>query len=324
MKGKHSRRKIGIALILEFISVTTAVLALLQSILDLSITLPEQYKWPIFIGAIIISVAIPAWWVFWPRLDPGTQPAQSMPGRLPLDGNIKRYIERYKLDKSRNHIYIQAARFTLTLNRSKDISILGEHLVDQTVRWTLEGNYTGSAPMTSFSLMVTLSMFTSWNDGSIQISAQLKKRLSNGTFQTYRIDEQNIQAAEQQENEDTRCVIFAFPAGVQCERAEHFIFEIVLDWKRGAHFYDTVRYFSDPRNYGEAVERLVIDVDTDMEELMRRDFKLYSVKKGDNCLAPSVREAKILTEKRVQWMLGNPDMDAVYVIEILRQQETAV
>mgnify|MGYP001138260271 CR=1 FL=1 len=105
MKGKHSRRKIGIALILEFISVTTAVLALLQSILDLSITLPEQYKWPIFIGAIIISVAIPAWWVFWPRLDPGTQPAQSMPGRLPLDGNIKRYIERYKLEAETTYIF---------------------------------------------------------------------------------------------------------------------------------------------------------------------------------------------------------------------------
>lgn len=222
--------------------------------------------------------------------------------------NLEKYQEAFELLHADNHTYIHEGKVQYYLKKSKERSLSGEPLVDQEICWTLEGSYVGEeTPLRFYRMLMTISAFTSWKDGSVTVEGSLNKR--GGSWD---LDVREL--VEPTGCTDVRELGFFFPKGVECVRGEAFTLKIRLHWNRGTHFKALERYYSDPENYGK-VEKLTIEVVTDIDEMFRRDIRLYKENKNtsDSKLIPITCRRNAL--KMVSWNL-EPQEHEMYVIEI--------
>ena len=199
---------------------------------------------------------------------------------------------------------------SIFLVASKEKSIIGDTEVDQAIRWTFEGKNVGQAPITEFSMAVTLSAFSSWEDGTVSFSAKLKKGKKEFTIN-------RLEKSAQMDFTDMRYLRFIFPDGVSYKYGEPFILEVSMVWTRGCFFQDSERYFTHPKNYSNHVDKIRIEVNTDIDELFERSFELYSVQKGSVEMVPTVPTQRSYAKKQIWWVI-KPDMDSVYVIQITK------
>lgn len=302
-KGTDPNLKIAI------ISSAVAGLTLVENILDISLPLPSKTKWVIFTVFSVIAVVFFCRILF--RSSKAAPESQTSPVVQPISMNIKKYLKATENRSEVNQVRIHAGKFQLFLNTSQMCDGSGEPLIDQTVHWELEGSNIGPAPMTSFTIAISLSAYTSWRDGTISFCSRLKKKNST---QIYSISTIDWKEPSVQDREDIRFLTFKFPPGTQCIYAEAFIFELDMVWNRGAYFHDVERYFSDPCNYGVQVDKLTIEVVSDSRNILDRHFLLYHVNRVDPRL--------ILLEppRKTQWVPVSwtvyPEDKALYVIEI--------
>lgn len=300
-KGTDPNLKIAV------ISGTIAVLALMESLLDISLPLPIQIKWIIFGVFSLITILFFAIVFFRPS---ETIPAPRSSAKvIPISSNIQNYLDATQNRSEVNPVRIHAGKFQLALNTSRTRSIREEPLIDQAVYWRLEGSNISRTPMVSFTIAVSLSAYTSWRDGSILFAARLKKK-----NETYPISVMEWKESSSQDSEDIRFLTFKFPHGIQYIYAEPFIFELDMCWSRGAHFHNIERFFSDPSNYGKMVDALTIEVISDSQDILDRYFQLYRISRDRPGLSPL--EPPERTEwAPVSWTVA-PRNGELYVIEI--------
>lgn len=301
----HKRKNSKSLLALAVLSEALAISGFLRDILDFKIAVPAQWKFPIF----FIFTAIAIFLTYWALKE---KPANNTaPVNLPTGSNIFEYMSADHVMPHNNPVHIHVCKFALSLMASLETSIIGQTLVDQKVHWTFEGKNVQQPPLTYFIMTISLSAFTSWEDGAISFSASLKKH--DGVVHTI-VDYHVIEVPGQP---DIRQIQFIFPDNIQCGYAEPFIFDVTMTWTRGCHFQDTARYFSDPKNYGTHVEKLILEVATNMPELMNRDFRLYRMRRSNQemelCASPNI--PYFLPEKVFQWEV-TPDIEHLYIIDI--------
>lgn len=287
-----------------------AILSVLQPMLDLKLPIAEPYRWPITIALLLITVLLSII-IFYSRHrkhQKDTLPGFSI---LPADSNISRYLLKHPSKKYNQGFYIHAGKFVLSLKESNERSILNRPLVDQSIHWVFEGRNTNQDPIESFTMGITLSAFTSWKDGSIQINAKLRNR------DTPYVNVENILEKPYKDFPDFRCIRFVFPQSIMY--AQSFTLEVSMVWTRGCHFQDLERYFADPRNYGMRIDKLAIEVQSDINDIMDRMISLYSVQNqnmdGSFLLVPPPNSKKICLPGKIQWNV-QPSINSVYVIEI--------
>ena len=298
--------------IAPLISGLLAILSVLQPMLDLKLPIAEPYRWPITIGLLLITILLSIIIFFsrYRKLQKDTLPEPSI---LPAGSNISRYLLKRPPRNHNQGLYIHAGKFVLSLKESNERSILNRPLVDQTIHWVFEGRNTNTNqdPIKSFTMGITLSAFTSWKDGSIQLDAKLRK----GDTEYFNIE--NILEESYKDFPDFRCIHFIFPQSIMY--AQSFTLEVSLIWTRGCHFQDLERYFSDPRNYGMRIDKLAIEVQSDMNDIMDRTISLYSVQNqnmdGSFRLVPPPNSKKTCSPGKIQWSV-KPSINSVYVIEI--------
>lgn len=294
---------------LSLISGICALLALLETLLDLSIPLHDKYKWAIFSVFTIVCI------YFAHRFCTSTNSTTTNNTYsdfevLSPNSNVSKYLTAYNSSKHTNRIHVHAGKFALDLTAANTTEITGTSLINQAIQWTLDATNVGNAPLTSYNFAISLSAFTSWQDGSINISARL---ITKKNQQIY--DIRRITCNPAKNNEDIRLLNFKFPDGVQCKRGEMFTLEIYMRWTRGCHFKSVETYFSDPSNYGSKVDDFIIEINTDTDKIMSRNFMLYRVNKSTRRLVPHSLATKDLFVGKIQWLIA-PSMDEIYLVKI--------
>lgn len=281
----------------------------METLLDLSIPLDDKYKWTIFAAFAIGCIYFAHQFISTPK---STEPdhLSSNFESLSPSSTVTRYLNTYSPTKNKNRIHIHGGKFTLDLTTADSVEITGTPLINQAIHWTLDATNIGMSALTSYNFAISLSAFTSWQDGSINISARLITQKDHKAYEIRRIT-----CSPSKNNDDIRLLNFKFPSGVQCNRGEMFTLEIHLLWTRGCHFKAIETYFSDPSNYGTQVDSFVIEVNTNTDKIISRDFTLYRVNKSSRLLIPYSSALKDLLERKVQWIIS-PNMDEVYLIRI--------
>lgn len=305
------------------VSTIIALLTLAANILDLQVPIPLLYRWLIFCLLLIISIVSFAMWltpIIQRSIATQTHRLQTenelniihkkTEKHLLADSNIVQYLKIFGARETSNAVNIHEGKFSLRLSKSKDTTYTGTPMVDQAVYWVLDGSNKGDTPITSFTIAIMLSAFTSWEDGSIRIAARIGK--GNPCQYTAIKD---IHSEKFTGSEDGRLLKFVFPQGIECRHAEPFRFEISMIWMRGSYFHDIEQYFSDPSNYGLSMDKLIVEVSTDMDELIERQYQLFRVEHNSTKMIQTVAPKQNQIQKTITWEI-KPQMNSVYVINI--------
>lgn len=306
---KTTKKAIDKNFAVSLISGIFAFLSLLVAILDLSVPLHNKYKWAIFSVFSIICIYFAR--RFFSSTNSSTiKNTYSTFEVLSPDSNVSKYITACYSSKHTNRVHIHGGKFTLDLTAANTTEMTGTPLINQAIHWTLDATNVDKIPLTSYNFSISLSAFTSWQDGSISISARL---ITPKNQQIY--DIRRITCPPVKDTEDVRFLNFKFPDGVQCNRGEMFTLEIHMYWTRGCHFKSIETYFSDPSNYGSKVDEFIIEINTDTDNIMSRNFILYRVNKSTRLLVPYSQATKDLFARKIHWSLS-PNMDEIYLVRI--------
>ena len=232
----------------------------------------------------------------------------------PISTNVGKHIDISKKIPCTNDVVMHTGKFSITLTRSNRRTRFDGSAVMQKIQWIFEGTNVGNAPMKAFSMVMSLSVFTPWEgECAVKLKAFLKKAGIKGRVS---IQETDIIITEVPNGPDTRMVTFNFPQNITYKHAERFKLEICMTWRIACYFQDVEYYFTDPQKNCEDIAQLEIEVKTNMEEIMGREYRLYTVDRESKEFFPVQQRPQIDERaKTVVWKINDP-LKALYAIEI--------
>lgn len=320
------RKYNNVNLVISVLAVILAILTLTESLLDLSISLSSNYKWAIFL--LCVGTAGIFGYRFFRKY---SSPSHGKVGRKEqkkntaassiatqdasaTSTNANDYLNASAIKPCFNNVAIFAGKFSVTLTKYNGQTEYDGLNVMQKIQWSLAGTNVGDEPLKAYSMLMTLSAFTPWEgESAVKLKAFLKKPGIRGSVP---IKEQQIIINRLVKGKDTRMVTFTFPDGIACNRAERFKLTIYMGWRIECHFQNKEYYFTDPQNYGRQVDQLEIEIKTDMDEIMSREFTLYKVDRINRNFTPAQIEPKVdYDSKVVSWKVYNPSKD-LFAVEI--------
>lgn len=262
----------------------------LKEFLDLEFPLPVPVKWVVFFILLVVGLALE----IYKRKD-----------KLPELGQaLLEYLNHGMISRNED-INVEAAKISISARESGKYTVAGVPKFLQKVVWELQCVNTGTRARKYYELVVSLSTYSGWNDGSVAMSATLEVGSSEYCLDDFRINE--IANAP-----DLRIVRFFFPKGVKVNRCGHFTVRVTLDWKQARIFKKDERIFFDPDNYGKLVNNIKFEVELASSFFLDRKLVLYVVDKTTRTMTKEHTVPKRF-ENKTTWVVTPMDNILYYL-----------
>lgn len=268
----------------------------LKEFLDLELPLPVPVKWGIFSILLVAGLA----WEFYKKKD--ESPVEPGPDLL-------EYLNHGMISQNKE-INVEAAKISISARESGKNTVTEIPKFLQKVVWELQCVNAANKAKNYYEFVISLSLYSGWNDGSVGLSATLEVGSSEYCLDNFHIKE--IPNAP-----DLRIVRFLFPNGVKVNRCGHFTIRVILEWKQARVFKKDERIFFDPGNYGQIVDDIKFEAELASSFFLDRKLVLYVVDKTTRTMTKEHTKPKH-HENKTMWVV-TPAENILYCFRCIKQ-----